>query len=138
MDVGEISYWVLVGLFAILCLFGGGYMLFDIRHGSEYRYYKNSLRVFNNADSLRLPCNEAIKLVTLDGINVHLWGDDERGWFYKVGIYSSSDECLGVFSFTSAMEALKFNQKIKRTLLKERNLDKKREMYERIRKELDK
>lgn len=113
-------------------------MLFDIRHGSEYRYYKNSLRVFNNADSLRLPCNEAIKLVTLDGINVHLWGDDERGWFYKVGIYSSSDECLGVFSFTSAMEALKFNQKIKRTLLKERNLDKKREMYERIRKELDK
>lgn len=138
MDVGEISYWVLTGLFAILCLFGGGYILFDIRHGSEYHYYKKSLRVFNNTDSLRLSCNEAIKLVTLDGINVHLWGDDERGWFYKVGIYSSSDECLGVFSFTSAMEALKFNQKIKRTLLKERNLDKKREMYERIRKELSK
>lgn len=138
MDVAEISYWVLTGLFAILCLFGGGYIFFDIRYGNEYNYYKKSLRVFNNTDSLRLPCNEAIKLVTLDGINVHLWGDDERGWFYKVGIYSSSDECLGVFSFTSAMEALKFNQKIKRTLLKERNLDKKRKMYERIRKELSK
>lgn len=137
MDVGEISYWVLVGLFVILCLFGGGYILFDVRYGNEYNYYKKSLRVFNNTDSLRLSCDEAIKLVTLDGIKVHLWGDDERGWFYKVGIYSSSDKCLGVFSFTSAMEALKFNQKIKRTLLKERNLDKKREMYERIRKELN-
>lgn len=137
MDVGEISYWVLVGLFAILCLFGGGYIFFDIRYGNEYNYYKKSLRIFNNTNSLRLPCNEAIKLVTLDGTNVHLWGDDERGWFYKVGIYSSSDECLGVFSFTSAMEALKFNQKIKKTLLKERNLDKKRKMYERIRKELN-
>lgn len=113
-------------------------MLFDIRHGSEYHYYKKCLRVLNNTDSLRLSCNEAIKLVTLDGINVQLWGDDERGWFYKVGIYSSSDECLGVFSFTSAMEALKFNQKIKKTLLKERNLDKKRKMYERIKKELSK
>lgn len=138
MDVGEISYWVLVGLFAILCLFGGGYIFFDIRYGNEYNYYKKSLRIFNNTDSLRLPCNEAIKLVTLDGINVHLWGDDERGWFYKVGIYSSSDECLGVFSFTSAMEALRFNQKTKKTLLKERNLDKKRKMYERIKKELSK
>lgn len=138
MDVGEISYWVLTGLFAILCLFDGGYVFFGIRYGNEYRYYKKSLRVFNNTDSLRLSCDEAIKLVTLDGINVHLWGDDDRGWFYKVGIYSSSDECLGVFSFTSAMEALKFNQKIKKTLLKEINLDKKRKMYERIRRELDK
>ena len=137
MDVGEISYWVLTGLFAILCLFGGGYIFFDIRYGNEYCYYKKSLRVFNNTYSLRLSCDEAIKLVALDGIKVHLWGDDERGWFYKVGIYSSSDECLGVFSFTSAMEAMKFNRKIKKTLLKELNLNKKREMYERIRKELN-
>lgn len=135
---GEIAFWAFTSLFALLCLFGVGYALFDVRYGNEYNYYKKSLRVFNNTDSLRLSCNEAIKLVTLDGINVHLWGDDERGWFYKVGIYSSSDECLGVFSFTSAMEALKFNQKIKKTLLKEINLDKKRKMYERIRKELDK
>lgn len=134
---GEISFWVLTSLFALLCLFGAGYILFDVRYGNEYNYYKKSLRVFNNTDSLRLSCDEAIKLVTLDGIKVHLWGDDDRGWFYKVGIYSSSDECLGVFSFTSAMEALRFNRKIKKTLLKEINLDKKRKMYERIRKELN-
>lgn len=128
---------IFIGFLVLLCLLTGGYVCFDARYGEEYRYYKNCLRIFNNTNSLRLSCNEAIKLVTLDGINVHLWGDDERGWFYKVGIYSSSDECLGVFSFTSAMEALKFNQKIKRTLLKERNLDKKRKMYERIKKELN-
>lgn len=128
---------MLTSLFALLYLFGAGYILFDVRYGNEYNYYKKSLRVFNNTDSLRLSCDEAIKLVTLDGIKVHLWGDDDRGWFYEVGIYSSSGKHLGTFSFTSAMEAMKFNRKIKKTLLKELNLNKKREMYERIRKELN-
>ena len=119
----------------------GVYSIFDIRYGNEYHYCKKSLRTFNDLNSLRLSCNEAIEVVKFgisDDINVELWGDNENGWYCKVGIYSSSGKHLGTFSFTSAMEAMKFNRKIKKTLLKEINLDKKRKMYERIREELDK
>lgn len=131
---------MLTSLFALLCLFGAGYILFDVRYGNEYNYYKKSLRAFNDLNSLRLSCKEAIEVIKFgvsDDINVELWGDNENAWYCKVGIYSSSGKHLGTFSFTSAMEAMKFNRKIKKTLLKELNLNKKREMYEKIRKELN-
>lgn len=117
-----------------------GYMIFDIIYGKEYHYYKKSLKAFNDPNSLRLSCNEAIEVIRFgvsDDIKVELWGDNDNGWYCKVGIYSSSGKHLGTFSFTSAMEAMKFNRKIKKTLLKELNLNKKREMCERIRKELN-
>ena len=117
-----------------------GYMIFDIIYGQEHHYYKKSLKAFNGPNSLRLSCNEAIEVIKFgvsDDIKVELWGESENGWYCKVGIYSSSGKRLGTFSFTSAMEAMKFNRKIKKTLLKELNLNKKREMYERIRKELN-
>lgn len=115
-------------------------MIFDIIYGQERHYYKKSLKAFNDPNSLRLSCNEAIEVIKFgvsDDIKVELWGDNENGWYCKVGIYSNSGKHLGTFSFTSAMEAMKFNRKIKKTLLKELNLNKKREMYERIRKELN-
>lgn len=132
--------WILTGVFVVLCVLGVGYPIFDIRYGFEYHYYKKSLKAFNGPNSLRLSCNEAIEVIkfgTLDDIKVELWGNAEEGWYCKVGIYSNSGKHLGTFSFTSAMEAMKFNRKIKKTLLKELNLNKKREMYERIRKELN-
>lgn len=137
----EILIWILTGIFVVPCVLGGVYLIFDIRYGFEYHYYKKSLRAFNDPNSLRLSCNEAIEVIKFgvsDDIKVELWGDDGEGWFSKVGIYSNSGKHLGTFSFTSAMEAMKFNRKIKKTLLRELNLNKKREMYERIRKELDK
>ena len=115
-------------------------MIFDIIYGQERHYYKKSLKAFNDPNSLRLSCNEAIEVIkfgTSDDIKVELWGDNDNGWYCKVGIYSSCGKHLGTFSFTSAMEAMKFNRKIKKTLLKELNFNKKREMYERIRKELN-
>lgn len=130
----------LLAFFVVLCVLGVGYLIFDIRYGFEYHYYKKSLKAFNDPNSLRLSCNEAIEVIkfgTLDDIKVELWGDGEEGWCCKVGVYSNSGKHLGTFSFTSAMEAMKFNRKIKKTLLKELNLNKKREMYERIRKELN-
>ena len=132
--------WILPGFFVALCVFGVGYLIFDIRYGFEYHYYKKSLKAFNDPNSLRLSCNEAIEVIKFgssDDIKVELWGESENGWYCKVGIYSSSGKHLGTFSFTSAMEAMKFNRKIKKTLLKELNLNKKREMCERIRKELN-
>ena len=115
-------------------------MIFDIIYGQEYHYYKKSLKAFNDPNSLRLSCNEAIEVIKFgvsDDIKVDLWGDNDNGWYCKVGIYSNSGKHLGTFSFASAMEAMKFNRKIKKTLLKELNLNKKREMCERIRKELN-
>lgn len=132
--------WIFTGVFVVLCVLSVGYLIFDIRYGFEYHYYKTSLKAFNDPNSLRLSCNEAIEVVkfgTLDDIKVELWGNGEEGWYCKVGVYSNSGKHLGTFSFTSAMEAMKFNRKIKKTLLKELNLNKKREMYERIRKELN-
>lgn len=138
----EILIWIFTGIFVVVPGVSlAGYMIFDIIYGQEYHYYKKSLKAFNDPNSLRLSCNEAIEVIKFgasDDIKVELWGDDEKGWYSKVGIYSNSGEHLGTFSFTSAMEAMKFNRKIKKTLLKEISLDKKRKMYERIRKELDK
>ena len=131
---------IFIGIFVVPYVLGGVYMIFDIIYGQEYHYYKKSLKAFNDPNSLRLSCNEAIEVVkfgTLDDIKVELWGDNDNGWYCKVGIYSNSGKHLGTFSFTSAMEAMKFNRKIKKTLLKELNFNKKREMYERIRKELN-
>ena len=137
----EILIWIFTGVFVVVPgVLLAGYMIFDIIYGSEYNYYKKSLRAFNSPNSLRLSCNEAIEVIKFgvsDDIKVELWGDNDNGWYCKVGIYSSSGKHLGTFSFTSAMEAMKFNRKIKKTLLKELNLNKKREMYERIRKELN-
>lgn len=138
--VEAISRVIFIGIFAVPYVLGGVYMIFDIIYGQEYHYYKKSLKAFNDPNSLRLSCNEAIEVVkfgTLDDIKVELWGDNDNGWYCKVGIYSNSGKHLGTFSFTSAMEAMKFNRKIKKTLLKELNFNKKREMYERIRKELN-
>ena len=136
-----ISLAIFIGIFVVVpCVLGGVYMIFDIIYGQEYHYYKKSLKAFNDPNSLRLSCNEAIEVIKFgvsDDIKVELWGDNDNGWYCKVGIYSNSGKHLGTFSFTSAMEAMKFNRKIKKTLLKELNLNKKREMYERIRKELN-
>ena len=139
--VETILIWIFTGVFVVVPgVLGGVYMIFDIIYGGEYHYYKKSLKAFNDPNSLRLSCNEAIEVIKFgvsDDIKVELWGDNDNGWYCKVGIYSSSGKHLGTFSFTSAMEAMKFNRKIKKTLLKELNLNKKREMYERIRKELN-
>ena len=137
----EMLILIFIDIFIIVpSVLGGVYLIFDIRYGREYHYCKKSLKASNDLNSLRLSCNEAIEVIKFgvsDDINVELWGDNENGWYCKVGIYSSSGKHLGTFSFTSAMEAMKFNRKIKKTLLKELSLNKKREMYERIRKELN-
>ena len=139
--VETVLVWIFTGVFVVVPgVLLAGYMIFDIIYGQECHYYKKSLKAFNDPNSLRLSCNEAIEVIRFgvsDDIKVELWGDNENGWYCKVGIYSSSGKHLGTFSFTSAMEAMKFNRKIKKTLLKELNFNKKREMYERIRKELN-
>ena len=114
------------------------YMLFDVLFGDEYCFTKRCLAKTNSADWPRLSCAEAINLLQTKGIEYELNGDKEEGWYHSVDIYTKSGNYLSSFSFTSVFEAMKFNRRAKRILSKNKNLQNKMNMYNKIKEELNK